>query len=78
MMSRSQRTAMYTPEIEPLLYRRRDAAKALGVSESMCIKLERQGLLTPLRVEAVGRSVRYDPAEVKALAQQFLDKAKRQ
>jgi hypothetical protein len=43
------------------------------VSERTIIRLEKQRLLTPIRI---GRAVRHEPAEVKALAAKLRDRAK--
>lgn len=58
-----------------LLDRRRDAARRLGVSESQILKFEREGLLRRVEVPGI-RAVRYDSAEVAALAQRWIDAAK--
>ena len=63
-------------ELRPAFYRRRDTAKVLGVSESKVVQLERQGLLTPLHLAAVGRTVRHQAAEVTALVAKLAQDAK--
>jgi hypothetical protein len=68
-------TMKKTPDVEPRLYRRRDAARILGLSEAMCIQLERRGMLTPLRLTSVGRTVRYEAGSVQALADRLIAEA---
>jgi len=46
-----------------------------GISESMCFGLERKGLLTPLHLTSVGRTVRYEAAAVYALADRLIAEA---
>ena len=65
----------------PLLLRRSDAAVRLAVSESQILKWERKGLLHPINLKELDggiRSVRYDAAEVDALAQRWINAAKHQ
>jgi hypothetical protein len=59
-----------------LLDRRRDAALKLGVSEAQVWKFEREGLLRRIDVPGI-RAVRYDAAEVDALARSWIERAKR-
>jgi predicted site-specific integrase-resolvase len=54
-----------------ILYRRRDAAEKLAVSESQILKWERSGLLHPIAVPGI-RAIRYDAAEVDALAERWI------
>jgi hypothetical protein len=54
-----------------LLFRRRDAAQVLGVSESQVLKWERQGWLRPISVPGI-RAVRYDARDVRALAERWI------
>lgn len=58
------------------LYRRRDAAEVLAVSESQLLKWERIGWLTPIQIPGI-RATRYDGAEVRALAERFIQAARR-
>lgn len=53
------------------LYRRRDAAKILAVSESQVLKFERQGLLHPISVPGI-RATRLSADEVHALAKSWV------
>ena len=46
----------------------------LAVSESQVLKWERQGLLHPIRVPGI-RAVRYNAAEVEALAEKWIREA---
>jgi predicted DNA-binding transcriptional regulator AlpA len=62
---------------EQLLLRRRDAARVLGFSQAQILKFERKGLLRPIAVEGL-RSVRYDSAEVEALAKRWIAASKPQ
>ena len=62
--------------VEQRLFRRRDAARLLGLSESKCLDLERRGLLKPLHLQSVGRSVRYEAAAVHALADRLIAEAR--
>ena len=61
-----------------LLVRRRDAAEALGVSESQVLKWERAGLIVPVRLAdaedpaARIRGIRYRASDVEALAARLL------
>jgi|KBSSwiStaDraftv2_1062776.scaffolds.fasta_scaffold1997350_2 hypothetical protein len=64
-----------TEPATPRLLRRKDAARVLGISESMCFGLERKGLLTPLHLTSVGRTVRYEAAAVYALADRLIAEA---
>ncbi|PYR48151.1 MAG: hypothetical protein DMF89_16410 [Acidobacteria bacterium] len=61
--------------VQKILVRRREAAEILGFSQSQILKFERQGLLTPIRVESpegrLLRSTRYEFTEVQALAQKW-------
>ena len=41
----------------------------------MCFGLERKGLLTPLHLTSVGRTVRYEAAAVYALADRLIAEA---
>jgi hypothetical protein len=59
--------------ITPILYRVRDAAEALGVSESQIAKFERKKLLRAVRIPGV-RAKRYAAAEVQALGQSWIDR----
>jgi hypothetical protein len=73
-MSQANRT-----EVAPRqrLYRSRDAARVLGVSESMLRVLERRALLTALSLKQFGnRMKRYDADEVDALAERMIAEAK--
>jgi predicted DNA-binding transcriptional regulator AlpA len=54
------------------LYRRRDVAHVLGISQALVCRLDRTGDLNPIRLPNL-RSVRYDATEVEALAQRWLD-----
>jgi hypothetical protein len=65
-----------TDGVEQRLLRRRDVARILGVSESLCPVLERRGLLVPLRPESIGRVVRYDATAVQALADRLIAETK--
>ena len=63
-----------------LIYRRREVADVLGFSQAQILKFERAGLLRPIRIKdpADGtelRSVRYDAAEVQALAEKWIREA---
>jgi predicted DNA-binding transcriptional regulator AlpA len=58
------------------LLRRRDVATMLGISESMVFNLERRGMLQPLRLDAIGRTVRYDAESVNALADRLIREAR--
>jgi len=62
---------------EQRLLRRRDAAAMLGVSETTILNMERRGLLQPLRLDAIGRTVRYDAAAVNALADRLIQQAEK-
>jgi hypothetical protein len=53
------------------LYRPRDAAKVLAVSESQVLKFERAGLLHPIAVPGI-RAKRYAADEVHGLARQWI------
>ena len=53
-----------------ILYRRRDAAEKLAVSESQILKWERAGLLHRIPIPGI-RATRYDAAEVDALAERW-------
>ena len=57
------------------LYRRRDAANVLAVSESQLVKWERIGWLTPIHIPGI-RALRYDGAEVRALAARIIQAGK--
>ncbi|HEX5473277.1 MAG TPA: hypothetical protein VFX12_01345 [Vicinamibacterales bacterium] len=57
--------------VDPVLGRTRDAGQVLGVSDSQVAKFERAGLLTPIRIPGL-RAKRYDMAEVRALAEQWI------
>ena len=59
-----------------LLYRRRDVARSLGVSESQVFKFENEGLLRRVSVPGI-RAVRYDAAEVAALAEEWIAASKK-
>jgi DNA-binding transcriptional MerR regulator len=65
-------------DVEQRLYRRRDAARILGLSESMCLQLERRGLLEPLRLASVGRTVRYEAQAVHRLADRLIAEARKE
>lgn len=56
---------------EQLLFRRRDAAQALGLSQSQVLKFERTGVLAAIRVPGT-RAVRYPAAEVRSLAERIV------
>lgn len=58
---------MATPDVKQLLFRRRDAAVALGVSASQILRFERAGAITAIRVPGT-RAVRYTGDEVRSLA----------
>ena len=73
--------AVQEDALKQLLVRRRDAAEALGVSESQLLKWERAGLIEPVNLEhaddAVAiRAVRYRVADVEALAERLLQPAR--
>lgn len=50
-----------------LLLRRRDAAHDLGVSQSLLIRWEREGVIKAVRIPGI-RSVRYRATDVRSLA----------
>jgi excisionase family DNA binding protein len=52
------------PQIEPLVYNCKQAAQALGISERTLWTLTRKGVVRCIRI---GRSVKYDPADLRAL-----------
>ncbi|HEX2343995.1 MAG TPA: MerR family transcriptional regulator [Vicinamibacterales bacterium] len=52
---------------EVFLMRRRDAARALGVSESQLIKWESSNVIKPVRIPGI-RAVRYRAEDVRRLA----------
>jgi hypothetical protein len=54
------------------LYRRRDAATVLGVSESQVLKFEHQGLLTAIPLPGL-RAIRYAAHEVHGLAKRWIE-----
>lgn len=56
-----------------ILVRRRDAAEALGVSESQLRKWETAGLLHPIDLKDAGgiRAVRYTAREVETLGKRL-------
>ena len=56
-----------TSDVQPLLYRRRDAAQALGCCESQVDKFRRQGRLKSVQIPGT-RSVRFRREDVEALA----------
>ena len=58
------------PVVEPLFYRAREAAAALGVSESQIGIWRRQGLLTPINIPEI-RATRYAREDVEALARSW-------
>lgn len=58
-----------TPE---RLYRRRDAAEILAVSESQVLKFERDGLLHAIPVPGI-RAIRYSADEVHGLAKRWIE-----
>jgi hypothetical protein len=58
-----------------LLDRRRDAARKLGMSQGQLLKWEKQGIIRRVQVPGI-RAVRYDAAEVAALAQRWIDNSK--
>lgn len=55
-----------------LLYRRRDVAHVLGISEALVCRLDTSGDLHPIRLPNL-RSVRYSADEVTALATRWLN-----
>jgi hypothetical protein len=57
---------------EERLYRRRDAAEVLAVSESQVLKFERDGLLHAIPVPGI-RAIRYSANEVHGLAQRWVE-----
>lgn len=67
---------MATHTAEARLYRRREAASVLAVSESQVLKWERIGWLTPIRLPGI-RAVRYDAEQVGELAQRFTAQVRR-
>jgi DNA-binding transcriptional MerR regulator len=58
---------MSTSSVDQLLYRRRDAAALLAVSESQLLKWEREGILTPVDIPGI-RAKRYLATDVRSLA----------
>lgn len=50
------------------LYKRRRAAELLDTSETSLKRLERQGVLKPIRLGPLGRDVHYAAEEIEALA----------
>lgn len=58
-----------------LLLREREAAAVLGVSVSQVGAWRRQGLLTAVRLPGL-RAIRYDRAEVEALARRWCAEAR--
>lgn len=54
-------TAVAAPQ--PVLLNRKQAADSLGFSVRYIIRLEKQGILPPVRI---GRCIRYKPADVEA------------
>lgn len=62
-----------------LIFRRREVADVLGFSQAQILKFERAGLLRPIRIKDTDgtelRSVRYDAAEVQALAEKWIREA---
>lgn len=62
-----------TPDaVRPRIYRRREAARVLGVSESQILKFERQGLLHVINVPGI-RAKRLSADEVHELAQRWIE-----
>lgn len=59
-----------------LLLRTREAAAALGVSESQLAKYRREGLLTAIQMPSI-RGVRFDAGEVEAFARRVARDNKR-
>lgn len=53
------------------LFRRRDTARVLGVSESIVCRLERQGLLRAIQLPNL-RSTRHSAKEVYDLAERWI------
>jgi hypothetical protein len=58
-----------------ILMRRRDAAEALGVSESQVLKFERAGLLRKIPIPGI-RATRYTADNVHSLAQSWIETRK--
>lgn len=52
-----------TESIEPLLLTARDTARMLAISERSLYSLTKAGALPAVRI---GRSVRYDPGDIRA------------
>jgi hypothetical protein len=60
---------------DKMIFRRRDVAEALSVSQAQVVKFETQGLLHAVKLQKGPLELRctiYDPAEVAALAKRLL------